>query len=72
MAYRGESASKMFRKMRDGTMSDVNGKGRMIVFVGQADRDPVHRARSAASAAQPSRQAPAGEAAKDHQQPAAE
>jgi hypothetical protein len=41
MAYRGESASKVFRKMRDGTyVSYVNGKRRMIVFASvKLDRD---------------------------------
>ena len=39
--HRGESASKVFRKMRDGTyVSYVNGKRRMIVFASvKLDRD---------------------------------
>ena len=41
MTYRGESASKVFKKMRDGTyVSYVNGKRRMIVFASvKLDRD---------------------------------
>ena len=73
MAYRGESASKVFRKMRDGTyVSYVNGKRRMIVFASvKLDRDRcIARGPQLLPLNQPGKR-PLGRPRKDQQQAAA-